>query len=86
MKRVGEYGTPDRRAFQRSLLVQGYAVFECQGEDAAYPVVMGYLALDLWIDHGFHHNDERCRTLRRVAGFLRGVTTTLKDTECTSHP
>lgn len=86
MKARHRYGGQEQRKFQRSLLVQAYAVFECRGEEAAYSVVMSYLALDKWSDHGFHHNDERARMLRRLAGLRSDVTTTLKPTEGTATP
>jgi hypothetical protein len=74
MKQLRKYGSPEQREFQRRLYWQGYAVFECQGEEAAFPVVMGYLALETWADHGFSHLPLRALMSRHLAGKGVGVT------------
>lgn len=71
MKALHRYGGPEQRAFQQRLFEQGYAVAECQGEEAGYTIIMGYLAMPRWEPDEF---GTRARSLRLLAGSLRGVT------------
>ncbi len=68
MKRVGEYGTPDQRAFARHLRAQGMAVFECQGHEEGFPIFERYLALEpfdvLRWDAGGRNSLDELRKLR----------------------
>jgi len=71
MKQIGKYGSAEQRKFQQRLFEQGYAVVECQGEEPAYTIIMGYLAMPRWEADEF---GTRARSLRLLAGSLRGVT------------
>lgn len=48
MKKVGGRSSPDQRRYQGRLRGWGYAVVECQGDEAAFRAVMWYLRLGMW--------------------------------------
>lgn len=48
MKAIGKYAGPEQRKFQARLIEQGYAVVECQGDEAAERIVVNYLKLNQW--------------------------------------
>lgn len=64
MKKIGEHSTPEQRKFQARLLALGYAVVECQGDDAAYNVVVQYIHRSAWT---FPESDEHLRAMRLLA-------------------
>lgn len=75
MKAIGKFAGIEQRAFQARLIDQGYAVFECQGDDAAYDVTVAYLGLETfgmkprtWESHA----SEKIRALRLLAGLGQG--------------
>ena len=78
MKKMGEHSTPAQREFQRRLSEQGYAVVECQGEEAGFTVFMGYLSIKpfgmLPVPTWGSHPVERIRLLRLLAGAGLGST------------